>query len=210
MDAMTPRGRMRGHVAVRAAPCLLACALLVAMAPVGGAAAEERDAGMAGVSEELRHLRERIDEASHQSNATAAALFVVGLAVAAIAVYGTHKSLGYLGTQSRYFERHLEHLREDMRAKTWPVLSWVTIGGRLTHEIGMRADDSRLVTIRVMNVGTASALNVKSWEVCGVSDGGGGIVGERRSVRSWGSLPPGGFMDISVLVSAKEHRRVTE
>lgn len=128
MDAM----RLWGRTEKRAVACGLFCASLVmflALAPLDGAFAES-DADASGVAKELRQLREKIDEASFHSNASTAVLFVVGLAVAIVAAFGTYKSLSYLRKQSRYFERHLEHLRKDMRIKTRPVLSWVAFEGK--------------------------------------------------------------------------------
>lgn len=179
---------------------------LLAWTPVSGALAEN-STDAAGVVKELRQLQEKIDEASFHSNVSTTILFVVGLAVAAVAAFGTYQSLTHLKKQSKYFERHLEHLREDVRIKTWPVLSWIALEGKTTHTLVMRGDGSRLITIRVSNVGTASALNVKSWETCGVSSRGHSAPAEKRFEHSWGSLPPGGFIDISVPVSAEEHAR---
>ena len=184
-------------------PCAFLMTLMLLLPP--GAFAQDPSMDTEKIVEKLDQLDDTIGGVGTHSNYSTIALFSVGVAISLIAVLATRSNGHHLKRQADYFDSHLDFLERAARNSLQPVLSWTTLEGGSTHMIGQPSDGSKTITVRILNVGFAPALNITSIERYGMTASEGKLKKLRTTYRSWGSLSPRGFMEVSIPVSPDEY-----
>ena len=156
---------------------------------------------------ELDQLEDTVKEASNITAISTRDLFIAGITVSGIALLGVFLTWHYLRKQTKYFDSHLNFLRRDTRGRMWSTLSWTTFEDGSTHKL-RQSDDELTITVRILNAGFTPTLNITSWETYEMITSKENKPGApRTTTRSWGSLPPNGFMEVSILVPTDEYVR---
>lgn len=185
-----------------AAAAVLAAALLAAAPPwataQGQAGGEAGDAAM--LAEELRLLREGVEESNRVGWALFVVSLVVGVGIATLAAWGTVRNTGQL-------ERHVRLVEADMSTRLRPQLGWTTDGDIPSHTFA--AITGNQIKLRIINAGQVAAVGI----VCDVRVGLEGDFEAGSEVRSrdrWGSLAPNKRIDIDLPLTTEQLLRIRE
>lgn len=178
---------------------VLPVALLAAVLPWAHAQGEA-DGEVAALAEELRQLREGVEESNRVDWALFAVSLTVRAAITVAAVWGSVRN-------ARQVERHVALTEADMSTRLRPMLRWTSDGDRLVHP--PRVLEGTVIVIRMLNAGQAAAVDI----VCDVKFGmegdfEAGRAGHRRD--QWGSLAPNSAIHLNVHVTEEQKCRARE
>ncbi|MDD9810080.1 MAG: tetratricopeptide repeat protein [Thaumarchaeota archaeon] len=173
------------------APALMLLAALLAAALPWASAQGQGDGGVEALAEELRQLREAVEESSRADRDLFLVSFWVGMGIAAAAVVGTV-------CNALLLRRHVNVIKKDMDKRLRPVLVWAEIEG--DGPVGVYGDGGLPggIRIKLVNAGQVSAEEI-------VVHHGIRLVGEgealRLQTRRLGALEPGKHAEVRIPMS---------
>lgn len=177
---------------------------LLAAAPPWAHAQDEAGGEVAALAEELRLLREGVEESNRVDWALFAVSLTVGAVITAAAVWGSVRNARQVERHVSLTERHVSLTAADMSARMRPMLRWTSDGNRLVYP--PRVLEGAMIVIRLLNAGQAAAVGI----VCDVRFGmegdlEAGRAGHRRD--QWGSLAPNSAIHLNVHVTEEQRLR---
>jgi len=189
---MPPRPRAR-------TPAVLAAALLAAALP--WAHAQGPGSGELGdLLDELRRLRDGVEESNRVGWALFAVSFVIGTAIAAAAVVGTL-------CNTRQLRRHGNLVKEDMEVRLRPQLGWTTDSNLLLQPRDVNSGG--VFRIMIINAGQVAATEIVCRMKLGMaSDFEIGKIEHKRDCR--GSLAPNMSIEVRVPITTEQMRAASQ
>lgn len=183
----------------RAQATMLAAALLVGALPWAPAQGQADDESV-GLADELRLLREEAREANRLSWMLFLASFVVGMAIAAVAVAGTVRNAWQL-------RRHVDLVQRDMDERLRPELGRTTDSNLLPRPIDI--DSGGLFRVRIINAGQVAARKIVCDMKFGMaSDFEAGVEEHKRENR--GFLAPDKLIEVRVPITTEQMRAASQ
>jgi len=146
------------------------------------------------LADELRQLREGVEESNRVGWVLFAVSLAVGSAIALIAAWGTIRN-------TRELAKHVALVEKDMDKRLRPFLVWTADGDMPSHTFAVI--DGNQIKVRIINAGQVAAVGI----VCDVRVGLEADFEAGNEVRSqdqWGSLAPNKCIEIDIPL-ADEH-----
>lgn len=173
----------------------LAIALLAAV--LAPAAHAQEDSG--GVADRLDELSAHVERANRINTILYVVSFAVGAGLAGIAISATHSNTMELREQVNIHEDHLKLLKGDIDDKATPVMAWTLAGKRFgaPEPTGVGA---KLVIVRIVNAGRATALRATADVTHRMRTGGEKFREIRREQHSWGAVLPNDLVEMPVWI----------
>jgi len=179
----------------------LALAVLLASALPWTSTQGQADGGVEALAEELRQLREAVEESSRADRDLFLVSLVASIAIAGVAVGGTVWNALLL-------RKHVNVIKKDMDERLRPLLRWTADGDRPSRTFAVI--DGNQIKIRIINAGQVAAVGI-------VLEGRMGLTGDFEAGREsrykgakWGSLAPNKSMEVDLVITDEDMRRIRE
>jgi len=182
------------------APALMLLAALLAASIPWTLAQGQGDGGVEALAEELRQLREAVEESSRADRDLFLVSFWVGMGIASTAVAGTAWNAWQL-------RRHVNVIKKDMDERLRPLLGWTTDSNLMlpARDVG----NGGVFRIRIINAGPVAARGIVcSIKVGMASDFEAGSTKRKQEHR--GYLAPDKLIEVRVPITTKQMRKASQ
>ena len=181
------------------APALMLLAALLAASIPWTPAQGQGDDGIEALAEELRQLREAVEESSRADRDLFLVSLVIGTVIAVVAIAGTV-------CNALLLRRHVNAVKDDMGKRLRPLLRWTADGDLPSRTLAVI--DGNQIKIRIINAGQVAAVGI-------VLGGRFGLTGDFEAGREaryegaqWGSLAPNKSMEVDLEITGEQMRRI--